>query len=374
MIGLSRPLVLVLVLVLVLGPAYAQDAWPKAAEQRYQEATALSQKGEYAKAAAAYRAVADWPEGGAFKERAQALFCSGLQLESAKEYEKALATFREVVARFPQDRFARTAQEYVDRLDPPGAHGIEFRRRFNEVPWDALLAKDDGHGHGGHPEDHRAEVAKALSLLEALLKEHREHPQACDVALAIGDARTRLGDLEGARDALVESVSLAKREAAKSGATDPAKAGNVVNAELRLAEAKRAIVRRWLDRMAKVVLVLALGVFVSVRPWRVSPKPVLKLARALVGVDLGLAFAAVVLAEYVRRYIDDHSPLDDSAAALLVLLPGLTGIVVALGIANAVRTRRGSILAGLSGTASGAAVAVMLVYAYGLFPFLDSEL
>src|SRR5581483_875967 len=127
-----RGLVAALVLALAAPLARAADAPPEA-EKRFDEATRLAQSGEYAKAAAAYREVAEWPSGGEFARRAQALFCAGLQLDSAKEYEKALATFREVAARWPASPFAKRAQEEADRLDPPGARGIELRRRLNEA-------------------------------------------------------------------------------------------------------------------------------------------------------------------------------------------------------------------------------------------------
>jgi tetratricopeptide (TPR) repeat protein len=365
-----RALVVFLLLV-VASPALAQDAWPKGAQDRFAKARRLSEKGRFDEAARAYHEVCDWPEGGAFPQRAQALFCAGLAEESARSYEAALATWRGLLRRFPNGDFAHRARQAIERLDPPGARGVEFARRYDDA-WSVLLpalqAEQRGDDAGARPG-----LEKALAILEPLLADFREHPRASDAALAIGDTRSRLGDLEGARDAIADAVLLARREADKNS-RDLVAAGNVQNAELRLAEARRAITRRQLDRGATTILVLALGVLVSTRPWRARSTRLLPLGAALVAADAVLALVSAGMAEYVRSRIDDHSPLSGGEAALFVLGPGLVGIVVALGIANGRPGRSGIALAGACGVLAAAALAVILVYAWGLFPILDSEL
>ena len=87
-----------------------------AAQQRYDEARALMQQQRYADAAAAYRKVADRDDAAA-DLRAQALFASGLLLQNARDYERAAATYREVVSRFPGTLFARRAEQVVRSLE-----------------------------------------------------------------------------------------------------------------------------------------------------------------------------------------------------------------------------------------------------------------
>ncbi len=344
----------------------AQDRWPEGAERRFEEASALSRRGDYTGAALAFHEVADWA-GGAFPERAQALFCAGLNEKNAQRYEKALETWREVVRRFPEGDFARRARAEIARLDPPGGGGIDFARRRDE----ALTILDQARQAG--EDAARPVLEHALRILEPLLADHREHPEASDVALSIQEARTRLGDLDGARRAADDAVTLA-REAAARAPGDPQAAANVANADLHRAEADRLLLRRAVARVATTVLALVLGALAALRPWRTRPGRLFRAARVLVAAPLVLAVLAMTLAWFVRRYVDDHSPLGVGDAAALVALPGLVAVVAALGIASAVKGRRGAALAGLCGALAGTSVATLLVQAFGLFGYLDSKL
>ena len=69
------------------------------------------------------------------------------------------------------------------------------------------------------------------------------------------------------------------------------------------------------------------------------------------------------------------------AAALLVLVPGVTGELVAVGFATGLRGARGATarltdvgVAAALGALAALAVATCLVHAFALFPFLDSKL
>jgi hypothetical protein len=70
-----------------------------------------------------------------------------------------------------------------------------------------------------------------------------------------------------------------------------------------------------------------------------------------------------------------------TAAALLVLVPGVTGELVAVGFATGLRgalranARRWNVgIAATLGALAALAVATCLVHAFALFPFLDSKL
>jgi tetratricopeptide (TPR) repeat protein len=351
-------------IALAVTGALAQERWPEAAERRFEEAAALSQRGDYAGAALAFHEVADWA-GGAFPERAQALFCAGLNEKNAQRYEKAIETWREVVRRFPTGDFVKRARTELGRLDMPG--GVDFARRRDEalsVLDKARQASDDAA---------RPTLERALRILEPLLFDHRDHPEASDVALSIQEARTRLGDLDGARRAAEEAVTLA-REAAARAPSDPQAAANVANAELHSAEADRLLLRRAVARVATTILVLVLGALVALRPWRTEPGRLFRAARFLVAAPVAVAPLAMLLAWAVRRYVDDHSPLASGDAAALVALPGFVAVVVALGIASAVKGPRGAALAWLCGALAGTSIATLLVQAFGLFGYLDSKL
>src|SRR5437660_12101348 len=101
----------VLVALAVLRGTVAAGDEPPAAQERFTEATRLMQRGRYVEASEAYRSVADWSDGGAFPQRAQALFLAASMLESARDYEKALALYAEAAGRFAGTDFGRRAEE-----------------------------------------------------------------------------------------------------------------------------------------------------------------------------------------------------------------------------------------------------------------------
>jgi tetratricopeptide (TPR) repeat protein len=357
------------VIILITTPASAQDRWPPAAEKRFNQATASRQKGDYARAAALYQEVAEWPMGGPFPQRAQALYCAGLAFEQAHDFDTALASYHAVTTRFPKSEFAPRAREAAERLAPPGARGFEFRKRFDEA-WDLLFPAMEMDFHGDSS-GARPKLVQAEKLLAALLAEHREHPLACDVASALGDARMLLKDFTGAHAAFADAVLLATRETEKTPPKASA-AGSLASARLKLDEATRAIRRRWLDRIAKAALGLVLVVFLATASPRSLNRSVLLLWGAFVAACGSLGGFAFWLAGYVKNSVDDHSPLEPGTAALIVFLPGLVGVTIAIGIARGRKPR--ALLGGAVGALAAAAVTVTIVYAYGLFPFLDSEL
>src|SRR5437870_2854601 len=262
------------------GIAAAEDApTPPAALERFSEATRLMQHGRYVEASEAYRSVADWPDGGAFPQRAQALFLAGSMLESARDYEGALSVYREAAGRFAGTNFGRKADDAARGLQQGGpARAIAFRRQL-DAAWDELF------------------------------------PAA----------------------ALVAQKGLA---AARPG-------------------------------LGRVV----------VKPWRHPDGSLIRASAALVLATAVLAGAAGAAARYVRLHVDEASPVETTAAALLVLLPGVTGELVAVGFATGLRgalglrARRWNVgLAAALGALAALAVATCVVHAFALFPFLDSKL
>jgi tetratricopeptide (TPR) repeat protein len=367
-----RALAAILLALALAGAARAEEPprWPQAAEKRFEEARDLQQHGRYALAAARFREVADWPEGGPFAERAQALYCSALNLENGRELERALETYREVVRRFPASLWATRARQSVETLDPEGGHGLEFRRRQNEA-WDVFQPATELLQRG-KPDEARPGLERAAALFEALLHDHADHPRAADAALALGEARMRLGAFEAAAAAFGRSVELARREAVKPGSGHPTEE-DVKNAEERLAEARRAIRRQLVDRGAWVLLAAITLILVGSAPWRRVTARVAALGGALLLVAGVLAAIAVALAAVLRSNLDNYSPIATSHAILLVLVPATIGIVTTLGLA-AGRRGRGAALGAAAGVLAALAAAVIVVYACGLFPFLDSDL
>jgi hypothetical protein len=131
------------------------------------------------------------------------------------------------------------------------------------------------------------------------------------------------------------------------------------------------------DRISRGLLVgIAIGL-VAVRPWRQGDRRLLVLTGVLLLATLVMAGLAAGLASLIRDYVDEHSPVENTTAALLVALPGVTGQIVTLGFATGFRQWRGmrrptAFAAGL-GALAALAVAGCLIYAYELFPLLDSE-
>jgi Tetratricopeptide repeat len=376
---MPKPVLLLLPAVLgALLPARAARCdeaparWPAAAERRYEEGRQLMQRGRYAEASDAYQSVADWPDGGAFPERARALFLAGLMQENARNYDRAIAIYGEVVRRFPGDSFATRASEAANNLDSGDhARGIDFRSRY-DAAWDELspardIAEREGLAAG------KARLERAIGLLEGILRDHRDHPQARDVATAIGDANMTLHRYAAACDAYRDALGIARAHAARSGrAADSAVRG----AEEKLGEAARLLWRWQIDRTARGMLVLVGLVLVWTRPWHPPDPGLVRLGGTVMLVILVLAAFAGGMASVLRDYVDDHSPLLGSTAALLVVLPSLTGELAALGAINGLRRRGVSwrfALAATLGVLAAIAVAAQLVYKFDLFPLLDSE-
>lgn len=127
-------LLLLALLLLSPGTASADDHWPPAAQARFQEALQLQLKGKHVEAAAVYREVAEWPDGGDWKERARALYAAASELEVARDLDHALETYREVVRRFPRSDFVSIANRAAEKIAPSGvAGGIDFQRRHREA-------------------------------------------------------------------------------------------------------------------------------------------------------------------------------------------------------------------------------------------------
>jgi outer membrane protein assembly factor BamD (BamD/ComL family) len=355
---------------LLLAPAARSEAprWPSAAAERYEEGRRLMQQGRYAEASEAYRSVADWPAGGDFPERAQALFASGLMQSSAREYERALGTYREVMRRFPGTDFARRAATEVKALEEGGAaRAIAVQRKLDAARDELFPAEErverDGLAAG------RAGLVRAVRLLEEILRDDGDHPKAREVALTLGDAHMTLRDHRAARDAYGRALALLQGDR-----------NAVVNAEQKLADAVRWV-RRDRVRETAWTLLTAIGVgLLAVRPWRGLDRRTLLVGGLLVSGTIGAALLAAAGAAFIRTYVDDHSPVEDRVAALLVLLPGVAGQVVALGFASGLARgpatsggwRTG--IAALLGAVAALAVVACVVYAFELFPLLDSEL
>jgi hypothetical protein len=351
--------------VLLVGHA-AAAATP---EERYDEARHLMQRGSYREAAEAYRSVAE--SAAPLPLRAQALFAAGLMEENLRDYERALATYAEVGRRFAGTDFARRAADAARVLEQGGhERGLAFKRRLDAAHDELFPAKEvaerDGVGAA------RAGLARAVVLLEGVLLDFADHPRAREVAMALGDAHMTLGQYGDAADAYARALGLAR--APGGGSADE---NAVLSAQERLGEAIRAGRRQRITRVAWTVLAaIALG-FVAVRPWSAVDASVLRLGATLAGATLVLAGVAAVAAHVVRQYFDDHSPVENGVAGLLVALPGLTGQVVALGFASGLPGLAGrwrAALPAVLGALAALAVAACVVNAFELFPFLDSEL
>jgi tetratricopeptide (TPR) repeat protein len=335
-------------------------------EERYDEARHLMQRGSYREAAQAYRDVAD--SDAPLLLRAQALFAAGLMEENLRDYERALATYAEVGKRFPGTDFARRAADAARVLEQGGhEQGLAFKRRL-DAAYDELFPAKEAAERGGLRAA-RPGLERAVVLLEGVLHDFADYPRAREVAMALGDAHMTLTRFGAAADAYARALALARGPGGDENA--------ILSAQERLGEAIRAGRRQGITRLAWTVLgAIALG-FVLVRPWSGLDASVLRLGATLAGTTLVLAAVAALAAYVVRQYVDDHSPVENGVASLLVALPGLTGQIVALGFASGLRGRGGrwrGALPAVLGTLAALAVAACVVNAYELFPFLDSEL
>jgi hypothetical protein len=213
----------------------------------------------------------------------------------------------------------------------------------------------------------RPGLEKALELLDALLRDHRDHPKACDIEATRSDVLIRLGRHAEAVAAAEDAVTLARREAEKPGAPNTAR-GDVVSAERQLGEARRALWCWRLDLDSKVLLGVLAVFLLSKRPWRALTPRLGRLALGLLLADLALAGLGVLGAEYVaRRERNPDSLMTDGKAFVLVLVPGAIGIVVALATALSYKGRRGALLAVALALAGTLAASICLVQHYGFF-------
>lgn len=366
-----------LALVLLL-PTFALaadgSAWPPGAEARYGEARQQMQGGHYAEAAAAYRTVADWPEGGPFPERAQALFLAALMLENAHDYQGALETYREVSRRFPDTPFAAKAQAGAAALALGGEQrGIDFRRRL-DAAWAELFPAQDLIESDGVAAA-RPGLERATTLLAALLRDYPDHPRARDVALSLGDAHMSLGLHREARADYEQAIALTKAQGHVEGDAEL-----LEGLENKRSEAIEAVRQVWITATARGLLVAIFVGLVALRPWRVSAGWMLRPGAALLLGTTILTGVAMLLARWIYANIDDHSPIGAGLAALLVALPGLTGQLVAFGYTNGLsgprlgnRPMLRTGLAGAVGVVAALAVATCVVEASGVFAALGGE-
>lgn len=373
---MRRVLPVLALAVLLPGIVRAADgpAWPAAAEARYGEARQQMQGGHYVEAAAAYRAVAEWPEGGPFPERAQALFLAALMLENAHDYQGALETYREVERRFAGTPFAVKAEAGAAALSLGGEQrGIDFRRRL-DAAWAELFPAQDLIESDGIAAA-RPGLERAVTLLAALLRDYPDHPRARDVALSLGDAHMSLGLSREARADYEQAIALIRAQGQTDGDAEMLEA-----VEHKRSEAIEAGRQVWITGSAHALLVAIVLGMVALRPWRVSSRWMLRPGGALLAGTLVLAGAAMLLARWIHDNVDDHSPIEAGLAAVLVALPALTGQAVALGYTNALAgaklgqrpvLRTG--LAGLVGVVAALAVATCVVEASGIFAALGSD-
>src|SRR2546430_289071 len=302
--GVVREVLLkVVVAVAVLGGLAAaiavaaeEAATPPPALGRFSEATRLMQRGRYIEASEAYRSVADWPDGGAFPQRAQALFLTGSMLESARDYENALSVYGEAARRFAGTVFGRRAEDAAAGLQEGGtARAIAFRRRL-DVAWDALFPATALFQEKGLAAA-RPGLEQAVELLAGVLRDYPEQSKAKDVADSLGEADMMLRRYAQARSDYERAIDLYRRDARDADL-------GLASASEKLAEARRSLRRQWLDRIGKTLVgVIVLGL-VSVKPWRHPDRFMIRVAAVLVLGTAVLAGVAAALAEYVRFHVD----------------------------------------------------------------------
>src|SRR5207253_4647078 len=257
------------------GIAAAEDApTPPAALERFSEATRLMQHGRYVEASEAYRSVADWPDGGAFPQRAQALFLTGSMLESARDYENALSVYGEAARRFAGTDFGRRAEDAAAGLQEGGtARAIAFRRRL-DVAWDALFPATAQFQEKGIAAA-RPGLEQAVELLAGVLRDYPEQSKAKDVADSLGEADMMLRRYAQARSDYERAIDLYRRDARDADL-------GLASASEKLAEARRSLRRQWLDRIGKTLVgVIVLGLL-SVKPWRHPDRFMIRVAAVLV--------------------------------------------------------------------------------------------
>ncbi len=359
------PFLLLLSLVALAAPRAAHAHW----QGPLAGALVLSKQGRHVESAAVYRLVADWPEVSPSTPRAQALHTCGQELELAGRLEDALASYREVMARFADHAFAGIARRSADRLEPPGVTGgLEFRRRHDAAL--EVLLKAMPLAERRELEAARPGLVRSLELLAALYRDFPEHPQAVDVAIAISDVLVRLERLDDAHDAAEEALALARKRAAKPDAAPTAPA-DVVSALRQLDEARRAIRLLRVGRGAKGLLALLTVAWCALRPWRRFDRRIAKLAVVLLVLDVVASIGGAIGADYVKRVHAPGSPVEPLMGALLVFVPGLVGMTFATGFAITLRGRlNAALIAGLLGFLAALATTTCIAQHYGFFDFL----
>jgi tetratricopeptide (TPR) repeat protein len=259
----------------------------------------------------------------------------------------------------------------------PG-RSLEFRRR-RDAAWDELSPAQELADRAGLRAA-RPGLERAAALLEGILRDFSDHPKAKDIAMALGNTHMVLRWFAEARADYQRAIALARAQSAPIDRGGHEIDNFLLQAGERLAEAIRAFHRQWFTRVAWALLAAIGLALLSLRPWRAVDGPTVRLGGTLVLGTLLLALLAMGMAYGLRVYVDQHSPLDSEAAALLVALPGITGQIVALAFGDSLqatlRWKAGS-AAGLGatlGVLAALAVATCVVNAFALFPFLDSNL
>lgn len=360
---------LTLATVLLAGALACAADPPPSPQARYDEARQTMQRGLYADAERIFRSIADADDAAA-DLRAQALFSVALMQQNQRHYETALQTFAEVQRRFPDSPLARRAADAVTTLTPGGDdQGLAFKRRFDEAmdayaPARDALDRDDFSAA-------RPGFERALTLLAAIERDFPQHPRAKDVAFLSGETHTALARFVEARADFERALAIA---AAPEGDTF------VTLARERIEESMRSRHRQVTTRAAWSVLT-AIGIaLLLVRPWTGIDGALVRLAARVAFGIVVLAATSVIAAWFIREYVDDHSPVTNAIAVMLVALPSLTGLIVTLGFVAGLRTSAGRTSAwpartgAVMGALAAFAVAVCVVNAYELFPFLDSML
>lgn len=348
--------------------AVARAADPASTPQaRYDTARQAMQRGAYAEAEAAFVEVAH--DTTAPPElQAQALFSVGLMQQNQRRYEAALATYREVQERFPATIVGRRAVEAIAILSEGGSErGLAFRRRFDEALELYARARDQLDREGMRVAG--PDLQHAVELMASIVAEFVDHPRRAQAAFELGEMRATVQDYLGARAAY---------EQALAWTTGTPGDGFITNVTNRLDEAVRARRRQICTRIAMVILAFIVVLFLAARPWAVFDRELLRHVGAFAVGVVVLAVIGETASYVVRTYIDDHSPLHGGIATRLVLFPGVTGEVLALGFLGRCRTLwngpRAVHVAAALGAIAALAVTTMVVNAYELFPFLDSML
>ena len=357
---------------LIVARAHADDV---TAEQRYEQARQAMQAGRFADASAAFRTVAE-AEDAPTALRAQALFAAGLMEENARHYEQASALYDEVERRFAGTAAAARARDANAALTlGNAARGIAFRHRY-DAAWDTWTAALVRVGQEG-ARAARPDLEAAAVLLQALFSDYRDLPKAREVVFALGEAHMLLRRYPEAAADFERAAGLARARQAAGASSRPEADSLVMEAEDRRDEALRCERRAWFVTIAETLLATIALALLLVRPWRQADGRLLGLGGALALATVALAGVAMGGAAVLRHFFEEQ-PVPETAAGLLVALPGVTAVVVALGfttaLARAWGPARAAGLGGIAAAVAALAVATCVIDAFALFPVLDSLL